>query len=305
MAHSITRSELLRRRLDQLTRALPGLEQGDVRALHRVRVASRRLREIVPVLQLDHAMSRKLSRRLRKLTSHLGTVRELDVMMLGIDEMHEARRVQTGALAHVGVAVSKDRDRARRRLFTRTPIQDIWLLTRKLERVVAEMKLLEASQSRAAARSWKWVVDARLERRAARLVSAVQDAGTIYIPERLHVLRIALKKLRYASELASDVSGVRADADLRTFKRAQDLLGRTHDLQVLIERVRQVQASLTPPNIAVWRELDALMVSLDDDCRRLHARYMRMRNDLVAMAARLAGVHASTSGSAQRTRRAG
>ena len=305
MAHSITRSELLRRRLDQLTRALPGLEQGDVRALHRVRVASRRLRELVPVLQLDHASTRKLSRRLRKLTSHLGTVRELDVMMLGIDEMHEARRVQTGALAHVGVAVSKDRDRARRRLFTRTPLQDIWRLTRKLERVVAEMKLLEASESRVAVRNWKWIVDARLERRAARLASAVQDAGTIYIPERLHVQRIALKKLRYASELASDVSGVRADADLHAFKRAQDLLGRTHDLQVLIERVRQVQASLAPPNIAVWRELDALMVSLDDDCRRLHARYMRMRNDLVAMAARLAGVHASTSGSAQRTRRAG
>ncbi|HMF92852.1 MAG TPA: CHAD domain-containing protein [Vicinamibacterales bacterium] len=305
MAHSITRSELLRRRLDQLTRALPGLEQGDVRALHRVRVASRRLRELVPVLQLDHASTRKLSRRLRKLTSHLGTVRELDVMMLGIDEMHEARRVQSGALAHVGVAVSKDRDRARRRLFTRTPLQDIWRLTRKLERAAAEMKLLEASQSRAAARNWKWIVDARLERRASRLVSAVQDAGTIYIPERLHVLRIALKKLRYAFELASDVSGVRADADLRSFKRAQDLLGRTHDLQVLIERVRQVQASLTPPNIAVWRDLDALMVSLDDDCRRLHARYMRMRDDVVAIAARLAGVHASAGGSAQRTRRAG
>src|SRR5262245_49242462 len=145
MSHSIsiTRSELLRRRLDQLTRALPGFEQHDVRALHRVRVASRRLRELVPILQLDHTSTRKLSRRLRKLTSHLGAVRELDVMMLGIDEMHEARRVQSGALARVGVAVSKERDRARRRLLTRTPIQEIWRLTRKLERVVAELKLLE------------------------------------------------------------------------------------------------------------------------------------------------------------------
>jgi len=305
MSYSTARSELLRRRLDQLTRALPGLEQGDVRALHRARVASRRLRELVPVLPLDHASSRKLSRRLRRLTSHLGTVRELDVMMLGIDEMHEARRVQSAALARVGVAVSKDRDRARRRLFERAPIQDVWRLARKFERIVAELKQLDESSSRSATRNWKWAVDARLERRATRLVTAVQDAGTVYIPERLHVVRIALKKLRYAFELANDVSAVRADADLRAFKRGQDLLGRMHDLQVLIERVRQVQASLTPPNIAVWRELDALMLTLEDDCRRLHARYMRTRDDLAAIAARLADLHTSIGGSVQRTRRAG
>src|SRR5262249_53510147 len=172
MSHSITRSELLRRRLDQLTRALPGLEQGDVRALHRARVASRRLRELVPVLELDHAASGKLSRRLRKLTLRLGPVRELDVLMLGIDEMHEACRVQSSALARVGVAVSKDRDRARRRLFRRTPIQDIGRLTRKLERVVSALKRLEASSPRGGDRNWKGAVDARLEGRAARGGSA-------------------------------------------------------------------------------------------------------------------------------------
>src|SRR5262245_17330899 len=47
------RSQLLKRRLDRLTRPLPDLERGDVRALHRTRVASRRLRELVPMLQID------------------------------------------------------------------------------------------------------------------------------------------------------------------------------------------------------------------------------------------------------------
>jgi CHAD domain-containing protein len=305
MSPSTTRSELLKRRLEGLTRALPGLEQGDVRALHRARVASRRLRELVPVLQLDHASGKKLSRRLRRLTSQLGDVRELDVLMLGIDEMHEARRVQTSALARVGVAVSKDRDHARRRLFARTPVEDIWRLTRKFDRSVAELRLLETSSSRAAARNWKWSVDTRLEHRAARLAAAVHDAGAVYIPERLHGVRIALKKLRYAFELSNDVTGVRRDAELSAFKRAQDVLGRMHDLQVLIERVRQVQASLTPPNIGVWRELDTLMASLEDDCRRLHARYIRTRDDLAAIADRLADVHPSTTGGAQRTERAG
>jgi hypothetical protein len=57
-----------------------------------------------------------------------------------------------------------------------------------------------------------------------------------------------------------------------------------HDLQVLIERVRQVQASLAPPSVAIWRNLDATVASLEDECRLLHARYMRLRDKLVAAA---------------------
>jgi hypothetical protein len=40
---------------------------------------------------------------------------------------------------------------------------------------------------------------------------------------------------------------------VHALKRVQGLLGRMHDLQVLIERVREVQASLTPPSLAAWR----------------------------------------------------
>ena len=64
---------------------------------------------------------------------------------------------------------------------------------------------------------------------------------------------------------------------MRVLKKVQDVLGRMHDLQVLIERVRDVQASLSPPNLNVWRELDGLVVVLDESCRRLHARYLRER----------------------------
>src|SRR3954471_12177403 len=85
------RSELLKSRIDRFSRALNGVDKGDVRALHRTRVASRRLRELIPVLQLDHATAHKLNRRLRRVTARLGVVRELDVLMLLIDELHSAR----------------------------------------------------------------------------------------------------------------------------------------------------------------------------------------------------------------------
>ncbi len=54
-----------------------------------------------------------------------------------------------------------------------------------------------------------------------------------------------------------------------------------------MNRIRQVQASLVPPNLAVWRELDALVTTLENKCRLLHARYMRDRAAIDAISDRL------------------
>ena len=284
MPLSSTRSELLKKRLDEFTRVLTAVEQGDVRGLHRARVASRRLRELLPMLQLDHDKSRKLNRRLRKVTRRLGAVRELDVLLLLVDELHVARRARSGSLGRVGISVAKDRDDARKRLQARLPIEGMRRLGVKLTRVVDELRAAETAPSRATARSWPAAVDAQVAARAARLALAMTEAGAMYLPERLHAVRIALKKVRYALELSNELSGAKRDPQLMALKRGQELLGRMHDLQVLIERVRQVQASLTPPNVTIWRNLDALVASLEDECRVLHARYMRMRDRLMAAA---------------------
>jgi CHAD domain-containing protein len=286
MPVSTTRSELLKKRVDQFTRVLHGVEQGDVPALHQARVASRRMRELMPILQLESGTARKLTRRLRKVTARLGAVRELDVLVLLIDELHVSRRRGRAGLGRVGVAVSKSRDEARKKLSTHFPIAEMSRLARKLDRITGDLQRAEGSSSKTAARSWRWAIEARVARRASRLSAAMAEAGALYLPERLHAVRIGVKKLRYAVELAAEVASAGHDADLRALKRAQDLLGRMHDLQVLIDRVRQAQASLTPPNVTVWRDLDAPMVLLEDDCRRLHARYMRLRDGLQAMAER-------------------
>ena len=281
-----TRSELLKKRLDRFTRVLHGVEQGDVPALHQARVASRRLRELMPTLQIEGGTARKLARRLRKLTARLGAVRELDVLVLLIDELHLSRRRSSGALGRVGVTISKSRDEARKKLLAHVPIAEMSRLARKLDRIVCDLRQAEGSSSRSAIRSWRWAIDARVARRASRLSLVMARAGALYLPERLHAVRIAVKKLRYAVELASEAAGAGPDADFRALTRGQDLLGRMHDMQLLIERVRQAQASLTPASVTVWRDLDGLIGSLEDDCRRLHARYMRVRDVLAAMAER-------------------
>jgi hypothetical protein len=56
--------------------------------------------------------------------------------------------------------------------------------------------------------------------------------------------------------------------------------------------------------VTVWRELDTLVASLEDDCRRLHARYMRLRDALTALVERR-GERAQTSADRAQAQRAG
>jgi CHAD domain-containing protein len=304
MPAAATRSELLRKRVDQFTRVLHAVEKGDVRALHLARVASRRMRELVPMLQLERPVSRKISRRLRKITKRLGTVRELDVLLIQIDELHVSGRSGSGGLGRVGVRVSKARDEARKQLSEEMPTSEMARLARKLERLADELAEKERASSKATVRNWRWAIEARVAKRAARLAAAMSAAGALYLPDRLHSVRIAVKRLRYAVELSTEAAGARGSADIRLLKRGQDVLGRLHDVQMLVDQVRQTQASLAPPNVTVWRELDKLVSSLEDDCRRLHARYMRLRDALAALTERR-GEQAQASADRAQSQRAG
>src|SRR5262245_33743733 len=86
------------KRLESFTSHLPGVHRGRVEAVHQARVASRRLRELVPLAGWDSGTAQALGRRLRKVTQDLGPVRELDVLALLLEELHESGRYPATAL---------------------------------------------------------------------------------------------------------------------------------------------------------------------------------------------------------------
>ena len=69
---------------------MPGAVGGDAEALHQARVASRRIREALP---LEIRPPRKLMRQVRRITRALGPVRELDVALM-VDVYHELAQPQ-------------------------------------------------------------------------------------------------------------------------------------------------------------------------------------------------------------------
>jgi CHAD domain-containing protein len=287
MPVSPSRYELLQKRLDRFTRMLHGVGKGDERALHRTRVASRRLRELLPVLQLEGKVAGELGRRLRKVIQRLGRIRELDVTLMLVEELKTSGDYDADALERVGSAIRQEREQAREELLAKWPAREIRRVGSKLADLADTLESSD-NRSQAVTRGLRWAVDARIHRRGSELKAAIEDAGAVYLPERLHAVRIALKKFRYAVELASEIAtDKRLRTDLRLLKRNQDLLGRWHDRQVLIERARHVQASLTPPSASGVRRLDRLVTMLENDCRRLHARYIRESGAIVAVCDRI------------------
>jgi len=277
-----TRYNLLRARLERFSRAFPGIETGDIHAVHQTRVASRRLRELLPVLQLEGKAAGKLSHQLRKVTRRLGGVREADVML-------------------VRDAARGEREEARGEIPGKTASESFGRLVRKLDRASRKLEEAEDAQTR---RAWRWALDARVSRRAVALRLAIDKAGSVYLADRLHATRITLKKLRYAVELDVDARGLKSTNELRTLKRMQDVLGRLHDMQVLVDHVRRVQAALTPPSVTAWRDMDTLLTGLEQNCRRLHARYVGERERLIDICDRLARRSAPAKATPRR-RRAG
>jgi CHAD domain-containing protein len=278
-----------RERLDAFARELKGVGKNNVGALHRARVASRRLRELIPLLELDRETAHGLARRLRRVTRTFGVVRELDVLMLLIEELAQNERYKPAALKPLLAAIDAERSRAREHLSAKLPTAKLKRLVRSLESVDPGAESHDTMTARPITKgrppAWLWALEARMAQRRASLDAAIEDAGAVYVPERLHGVRIAVKRLRYAAELLAEAGRKSIAPDIAVLKATQDLLGRLHDLEVLLVRVREAQASL--PDLASWRDFNALVRAVEGDCRLLHARYMRNRPDLVAIVNRM------------------
>jgi CHAD domain-containing protein len=255
----------------------------DVEGIHQSRVASRRLRELVPVLAgaADARGALSLRRGLRAVTRLLGRSRELDVALGTLAAIESRTPGHASAVAAVRAHVVREREQAGRDLRARVGRVDVHDLA------AGTLALARRSESPAAIRACARRVAVRLGRRAAELELAVVDAGLIFAPGPLHGVRIALKKFRYALELAERLGRFRLGGAMRALKRMQNLLGDLHDLQVLGGLARDVM-SQSPASQRP--EFEALVTSIDDHVRGLHSQFLAERDNMVGLLARATGV---------------
>jgi CHAD domain-containing protein len=263
---------------------MPAAQAGDMRSVHQARVATRRLREALPVLRasMDSNALARAERQVRKMTRALGPVRELDVALSHLDDLAARHLVSSRALACLRNALSVERLARRREMLAA-------ITPGKMERLRQRLADIGDRPAPPGATAALHEAHQQVARRAGRLAAAVERAGGLYLPDRLHMVRLASKKLRYALEIERELQRSRSTARIAQLKRLQDLLGRMHDFEILIDRTRQVQADLAGRDQALTLELDTIVRTLEAECRKEHAIYMRRRPSTQRLCHALAG----------------
>ena len=274
---------LLKQRLTALLDAMPAAQAGDMRSVHQARVATRRLREALPVLRasLNGRTLGRAERQVRKMTRALGPVRELDVALAHLDELAANHLMSARALSRLRQTIARERFAKRRELLAA-------ITPGKMERLRERLARAGSDETPHAVLAVD-EADAQVARRAAHLASAMERASGLYLPDRLHAVRIDAKKLRYALEIQRELKRSKGTARVGQLKRLQDLLGRMHDFEILIDRTRQVQADIAGSDRKLTLELDTIIRALEAECRTSHATYMRRRASILKLCHTLVG----------------
>ncbi len=232
--------------LAALAEALPGARRADdVEHVHRTRVASRRLRNVLELFEDAWPPEQRKSwrKRIRGITRTLGAARDLDVQITFLETALAGLRGHSAAAREPGVRHVLRLFRNRRRKAQADVI-------RAVDRVERQGVLHSMA---------RWVRDAEppspspalvvLAARTvlARLAAARSWERYLDDPARsaeLHALRIAVKHLRYTLEVFEPLFAGGLATQIAWCRQAQDLLGEIHDCDVWLVELPRLRAAL-------------------------------------------------------------
>ncbi|HWQ07936.1 MAG TPA: CHAD domain-containing protein [Holophaga sp.] len=298
MAHPSELTRLLHRALEaRLGRllelwAVEGWPE-DPEGVHQVRVASRRVRAVLDLVDPDaYPGFKRHARQLKRITRALGATRELDVHVLHLgvlrdrlpDALHAAAAEHL--LEHLERKLGKARERMHRGLARVSP-RDLGRLL-----VQPEDRTLGVSDWRGAVwrclEPWGRAVEAPLP----GLLAVEDGAG-------LHLLRIQVKRFRYTLEVLEAAFPEPLADLLQDLRELQTALGRQHDHAVLEAFLAKAHGGLDARRRPVLANgvLDLATLAAEER-QAAYGRFQSLGQALLAAAplARLRGILERSSG---------
>ena len=249
-------------------REMPGAREGDVEAVHQLRVAMRRLRATLALFEpvLPPGVVASLTEDLAWLGRGVGGVRDLDVLAIVIGALErsldDAARAALGALEHA---------LAERRAVALVEMGRLLDMPRT-RRVRA--RLAQLARPRARTRPTARLGDVAGDLLRPRL-AAVRRAGHDLDPETppvaFHRLRVRVKRLRYGCETLESLAPDAVRPLVRRLVRLQDALGEHQDAVTHAAWLRAVASSaqLRPATLLA---MGALVDRLERRAARLRVR---------------------------------
>jgi CHAD domain-containing protein len=263
---------LLREQVRTLESHLAAVRDGDAEGVHQARVATRRIRELLP-LTADWRRggdADALADEFRAVGRSLGAVRDADVQTALLRSLET--RVPGAAPTLV---LLRQRLEHQRLTLMRALIKDFERI--EIDRLLASVQHGVIGALRHTTGRWDHRLRQTVARRAAEAREAIVHATGVYFPRRTHQARIAIKKFRYAAEIAAAAGVWNARDVIRELKKGQDLLGRVHDRQELIDHLPRVEE---PPGLQA-PHLQLIGQVVEAEAHDLHHRYLTRRQRLL------------------------
>jgi CHAD domain-containing protein len=223
--------ELGRKRLEKfVTLFARALIETDIKTVHDLRVASRRLQQILAAraAQSPAKQAKKVRRFLRGIRQTLGALRNLDVLAQMAAEHGASAASEAARAAWMGITREIEKQRADESSRAQQALAD-YDLTAFIERT--KLVLNQDSADGKIDAGFQEMAGARFQAWSDALSAAINEST----PKELHTLRIAGKRLRYLLELQAALSEPKAKALARSLALLQDKLGVWHDSQVLLQ----------------------------------------------------------------------
>lgn len=259
----------------------------DIESVHKMRVAVRRMRSLLRLVGAFYPGKtvEKSEKELRQIARALGSIRDLDVLILDVQQFSATLPPEMQQQAQALVSrLERRRHKRRQRL-------NAFLDSKRYQRSVRHLENFARKKGKRDRRrqpphepqELRHALPLLLHQRLAsvRAYNSVLPASD---DKRLHSLRVECKRLRYAIEFFAPVLGSSAKNFLELVTSMQDTLGRINDIAVFVSRLQKLdqlppqQAILVDEYIARRNsELIRLRATFYDQWTRLNTRVVQRK----------------------------
>lgn len=296
--------------IDALSTEIAGVrEADDIEHVHRMRVASRRLRAALPLFAscFPEKDFRSWMHGIKRITRALGDARDTDVQIGFLKKYLKTQAGPVPQVAHVSEPVKAlsggdplfallVRLQKRRGLFQKQVISVLDELERSqvLPSLRAACSVPAEPEKRRKRERYAGILPVAAGRVGRRLQAIHRFEPFVHNPDAVfehHALRIAAKKLRYTLEAYAPLYRRNLARPIARIKRLQDLLGDMHDCDVWIEQMslaivkqrarRHPQAGESGASISAVAPYRRLLVNREKRRARLYRIFVRYWDALV------------------------
>ncbi len=242
--------------LDAFSREINGVKEAeDIEYIHRMRVASRRLRAALPLFRacFEEKQFKNWMKELTRITRALGEARDADVQIAflqkSLKRIQKNSGIQTGhappdmppmepAIRFLLAALQEKRSTLQAHVNSSLAMLEKRGMTGEMQQVFGSMdNEIRATRKRPRISAIPMTAALRIGKRLTDLLSY---EPWVFHPEAVaehHAMRIAAKKLRYTMEVYGPAYRNNMKKPLARVKRVQEILGGIHDCDVWIDYI--------------------------------------------------------------------